>query len=190
MFKNLLLKNKSLKILILINAVFLLGASMFPPIFALFVEEIGGNAFTAGSIWATFAIGTGFLMLIISRYGDKLKEREYLVAAGYIFRCLAWLGYFFVNSLWQLYFLQLILALGESFGTPAFLGIYSEHLDKGRHIRQWGVYTSFTIIIGGVAAFLGGAIVSQFGFRVLFLVMTSLSALAFFLLIIQPRKLL
>jgi len=59
MFKNLLLKNKSLKILILINAVFLLGASMFPPIFALFVEEIGGNAFTAGSIWATFAIGTG-----------------------------------------------------------------------------------------------------------------------------------
>jgi len=184
------IKNRSLKILVGINSIFILGANMFPPIFALFVEELKGGAFAAGTIWATFAIFTGILILIISRFGDRIKEKEYLVATGYFFRLAAWLGYFFANSLWHLYFLQLFLALGEATGTPAFNAIYSEHLDRGKYVRQWGVGTSTGAIIMGIAAFLGGAIVSQVGFRPLFLLMASLAAISFILLMIQPRKLL
>lgn len=187
---NFLIKNRSLKILVGINSIFILGANMFPPIFALFVKEIGGGAFAAGSIWATFAIVTGILILIFSRFGDQIKEKEYLVAGGYLFRLAAWTGYFFASSLWHLYILQLILALGEASGTPAFNAIYSEHLDRGRYIRQWGVWSSSSAIIMGIAAFVGGAIVSQFGFRILFLLMAFLAAISFILLMLQPRKLL
>lgn len=129
---NFLLKPKPLKILLGINSIFVLGASMFPPLFALFVEELKGGAFVAGSIWATFAIVTGILILIFSRFGDQIKEKEYLVAGGYLLRIIAWIGYFFASSLWHLYILQLILAMGEASGTPAFNAIYSEHLNKGR----------------------------------------------------------
>jgi len=163
---------------------------MFPPLFALFVEKLKGGAFAAGSIWATFAIVTGILILIISRFGDRLREKEYLVAAGYFFRFVAWMGYYFATSLWHLYFLQIFLAIGEAAGTPAFNAIYSEHLDKGKYVRQWGICNSSGAIIMGVAAFVGGSIVSQFDFKTLFLIMTSLAAISFILLMIQPRKLL
>ena len=187
---NSIIKNKPLRILIGINTVFIFGAFMFPPLFALFVKEIGGGVLEAGSIWAVFAIVTGILMLIISRFGDRIKEKEYLVAGGYLFRLAGWLGYFFATTLGHLYILQLVLAVGEAIGTPAFNAIYSEHLDKGKYIKQWGAWTSPALIIGGIAALFGGIIVSLFGFRLLFLLMASLAGISFFFLMIQPRKVL
>lgn len=187
---NLFLENRSLKVLIIINSVFILAANAFPPIFALYVDEIGGGIFEAGSIWAIFAVFTGILMIIISRFGDKIKEKEYLVAGGYLFRLLGWLGYFFSSALWHLYLLQMILAIGEALGTPAFNAIYSEHLDKGKYVRQWGVCNALSLSITGIAAFIGGAIASIFGFKILFLFMSFLALLSFIFLMIQPRKLL
>jgi MFS family permease len=184
------IKNKPLKILILINIIFFFGANMFPPVFALFVKEIGGSALAAGSIWATFAIFTGLLIFIFSHLGDKIKEKEYLVLGGYFFRLIAWIGYFFANSLWHLYVLQIILALGESMGTPAFNAIYSEHLDRGKFVKQWGLLSSTHMIVMGLSAFLGGFFVNQFGFRPLFLFMAALAGVSFVLLLVQPRKLL
>ena len=184
------IQNKSLKILIIINSVFILGASMFPPVFALFVKEIGGGAVAAGSIWAIFAIMTGVLTIIISRYGDRIKEKEYLVAGGYIFRIIAWTGYIFASSLWHLYLLQIALAIGESIGTVSFNAIYSEHIDGDKSIKQWGAWHSSNTIIGGIAALIGGIVVYQFGFQILFLIMASLAMMAFILLMLQPRKLL
>lgn len=187
---NFLIDKKSLKVLLGINSIFILGANMFPPLFALFVKELKGGAFAAGSIWAVFAIVCGILTLILSRFGDRIKEKEYLVAAGYFLRLISWLGYFFADSLWHLYILQILLALGEALGTPAFNAIYSEHLDKGQYVKQWGVSSSSNAIVMGVSALLGGIIVSQFGFDSLFLTMSFLAAISLFLLIVQPRKLL
>jgi len=185
-----LTKNESLDTLVAINSIFVLAANMFPSIFALFVKEVGGSVLSAGSIWAIFCIATGLITFIISRYGDRLQETEYLVAAGYICRIIAWSGYFFANALWQLYFLQLILALGEALGTPAFNAIYSQHLNTGNYVRQWGLNNSLTAIVTGIAAFGGGFIAFHFGFKLLFLVMIVLSAVSFISLMQQPRKLL
>lgn len=185
-----LINNKSLSKLLVINNIFVLAASMFPPIFALFVKEIGGNVLSAGSLWAVFSVFTGIFIFIFCRYGDRFKETEYLLAAGYICRTVAWIGYFFSNSLWQLFVLQLILAVGESIGTPAFNAVYSVHLDKGRFVKEWGINNAFNSIIVGVAALIGGLIVYQIGFRPLFLIMAALSIISFIFLMIQPRKLL
>lgn len=185
-----LTKNKSLNTLLLINNIFVLAANMFPPIFALFVKEIGGDVLSAGGLWAVFSIVTAILTLIITRYGDRLKEIEYLLAAGYAFRTIAWIGYFFSYSLWQLYVLQFILAIGEALGTPAFNAIYSRHLDKGSFVKQWGINNSFNFFIAGIAALVGGVVVFYLGFRNLFLMMAFLSVVSFVFLLFQPRKLL
>lgn len=187
---NFLIKNKPLKVLISINVVFIFAANMFPSIFALFIKEIGGGALTAGSVWAVFSLTAGILMLVLTRFGDKIKEKEYLIAAGYFFRMIGWIGYFFAGAIWHLYLLQIVLALGEALGTPAFNAVYSEHLNKGRYIKQWGVWGSFNLTVMALAAFSGGAIVSFCGFKTLFLLMAGLSAFSLILLMIQPRKLL
>ena len=108
----------------------------------------------------------------------------------YAFRIMAWIGYIFANSLWHLYLLQIILAIGESVGTVSFNAIYSEHLEKSKAIKQWGAWSSVSTIVGGFAALLGGTIVYYFGFQFLFLIMACLAILAFIFLMIQPRKLL
>ena len=173
-----------------INVLFVFGAFMFPPLFALFVEEIGGGVFNAGSIWATFAIFTGISMFIVSRFGDRIKEKEYLIMGGYFFRLVGWMCYFFATSLWHLYVLQIVLALGEALGTPAFNALFSEHLDKGRYVKQWGAWSSLALIVGGIAALLGGIVTSLFGFKILFLLMAFLAALSLIFLLVQPRKIL
>ena len=187
---TILTKNKSLNTLLFINNIFVLAAAMLPPIFALFVEEIGGDIVSVGSLFSIFAITTGIMTRIISHYGDKFKETEYLIAGGYVLRIFVWIGYFFSNSLWQLCVLQLLLALGESLGTPAFNAIYSKHLDCGNFVKQWGIHTSLNFMVVGIAAMLGGIIVFYLGFRFLFAVMIVLSSIAFMLLMVQPRKLL
>lgn len=183
-------KNKSLFALIIINGVFIFGANMFPPIFALFVKNLGGNAFSAGLIWAIFAITSGVAIFFVSLFGDKLKEKEYLLAISYVIRAVSWLGYFFVNALWQIYVIQFVLAIGEAFGTPVFSALFSQHLDSGQYVREWSTWTALSFILIGIASLLGGAIVSFFGFGVLFLIMSVLAVISFAFLIIQPRKLL
>lgn len=183
-------RNKSLFALIIINGIFVFGANMFPPIFALFVQKIGGNAFAAGSIWAIFAITSGIAIFFVSLFGDKLKEKEYLLAISYIIRAISWLGYFFVNALWQIYIIQFILAIGEALGTPVFSALFSQHLDSGFYIKEWSAWTALSFILIGVASLLGGVIVSSFGFQTLFLIMSALAVISFIFLIVQPRKLL
>ena len=56
-----LTKKKSLKTLIIINSIFVLGANMFSSLFALFVKEIGDGAIAVGSIWAIYTIFAGIL---------------------------------------------------------------------------------------------------------------------------------
>ncbi|PIP24842.1 MAG: hypothetical protein COX34_02005 [Candidatus Nealsonbacteria bacterium CG23_combo_of_CG06-09_8_20_14_all_36_12] len=67
----------ALKILLLTDGLFLLAAAMLGPIYAIFVEEIGGDILTAGTSFAIFALVMGTLILIIGRIEDiVLKETE------------------------------------------------------------------------------------------------------------------
>lgn len=181
-------KNRPLYILIAINSFFILAANMFPPLFALFVKDMGGNVLSSGSIWAVFAIVTGFITLGISFYGDRIQKPEYLVAGGYALRIIAWTGYFLSNAIWQLYALQIVLAIGEALGTPAFNAMYSENLKKGRYVKEWGLSSGLGSIMSGVAALFGGIIAFKFGFRFLFLTMISFSFLSFFALLFFWKK--
>ncbi len=163
--------NRYLKILLGADFFILLAMGMIAPIYAIFVEEIGGSILDAGIAWAIFCLTSGILMYVIGRWSDKKKHYSRMLFFGYMLRSLAFLGYFFVQNTTHLFLVQILLGLSMAIATPSYDALYSEHLDKGRYATDWSLWESMNMITAAVAALVGSAIVNYFGFKTLFIIM-------------------
>lgn len=183
---------KELKILLFSSALFMLAAGLFGPIYAVFVEEIGGDLLTAGLAYAAFSISAAILIFFISKWEDRVKHQEKLVVFGYILSCTGFLGYLLIQKPWHLFIVQIIFGIGEAIGTPAYDGLYSGHLDKGKFVSEWGLWESMQWIVTAVAAAVGGFLANVYGFRFLFVVMLGLSIIGLVVslsLVVKKKKL-
>lgn len=166
-----LLFNKALRILLLTNAMVLMSAAMLGPIYAIFVEEAGGDLMDASFAGGIFALTAGLTTLISGKYSDRLKENELIVVAGYTIIGIGFFLYFWVDSMIFLFITQAIIGLGEAIYSPAFDAVYSKHLDGTKSGRQWGAWESMNYFTTALGAIIGGALVTAFGFKTLFIVM-------------------
>lgn len=87
--------NRSLRILLATNAIILFAGAMLGPIYALFVEDIGGSLLDASIAGGMFALAAGITTLVSGRYADKIKENEFVVVAGYLIMALGFYFYIF-----------------------------------------------------------------------------------------------
>lgn len=183
---------KELKLLLLSSSLFTLAGGLFGPIYAVFVEQIGGDLLTAGSAYAAFAIAAGVLIVLISKWEDHFKHQEKLVVAGFVFSCLGFLGYLFIRQPWHLFVVQIVFGLGEAVGTPAYDGLYSRHLDKGKFASEWGLWEGMRWIVTAIAAAIGGFMANLYGFRFLFGIMFVISLIglitSLFLVVKKKKK--
>lgn len=166
---------RNLKILLVASSLFMLAGGLFGPIYAVFVEEIGGDLLTAGSAYSIFAIVAGVMIYLIGKWEDRVKHQEKLIIAGYALSCIGFLGYLLIKTPVHLFIVQMIFGVGEAIGTPAFDGLYSKHLDKGRYASEWGLWDSMSYITIGIGAIAGGFLANLYGFRLLFAVMLVIS---------------
>src|SRR5680860_1515245 len=166
--------NKALRILLSTNALILMAGAMLGPIYALFVEKIGGDLMDASIAGGIFALVAGLTTLISGRYSDKIKENELIIVLGYIIMGVGFFLYFWVNSIIFLFIVQAIIGLGEAIYSPAFDAVYSKHLDGHKSGTQWGAWESMNYFTTAVGSIVGGALVTLFGFPILFVVMGAL----------------
>jgi MFS family permease len=170
---------KELKIILITSILLNVAAGFFGPLYAVFVENIGGDLVTAGSSFAVFTIASGILVFFISRWEDHVKHQEKLIIIGRGLTALAFFGYLFVNRPLHLFLVQGLLGVGLAIGGPAAQSVYTLHLDKGRYASQWGLWGALASIVAGLAAIVGGFLANVYGFRFLFAVMFIFSFLAF-----------
>ena len=155
------MQNKSLKILFIFNGIFVFAGSLLGPLYASYVGTFDKNILSVSITWASFLVAAFIFTIIVLKTGDKIKEKEYLLLAGFLVRAIAW-----------------------------FMFIFAEHLDGGKHIKE---YANWKLIVNGTTAvgtIIGGLIVTTLGFSWLFAVMSGLAMLAFVGVLLQPRKLL
>ena len=188
--KKTLWQNTALLILLITNGLILLAGAMMGPIYALFVEEIGGSLLEASLTGAIFAFAAGITALISGRYADKIKENELIIVLGYGMIGLGFLLYLFVDSIWFLFLVQIIIGFGEAIYSPAFDALYTKHMDHGKVGLQWGVWETMNYFIYGIGAILGGLIVTLFNFQAIFFLMMLLCAGSAVYIYLLPRKLL
>ncbi|MFQ6010384.1 MAG: MFS transporter [Candidatus Aenigmatarchaeota archaeon] len=136
---------RELQILLLASAMFMLAGGLFGPIYAIFVEEIGGDLLTAGAAYSAFAIASGVLIFFISRWEDHVKHQENLVVIGFGLSCIGFFGYLLIKNPLDLFIVQVVFGIGEAVGTPAWDGMYSKYLEKGKFVSEWACGKQWSI---------------------------------------------
>lgn len=185
-----IMKNKPLKTLFVYNGIFVFASSLLGPLYAVFVETIDTNIIFISLSWSVFLISTTLFMLLVRRYGDYLKETEYLLMAGYLVRAIVWFLFPSLSTVFGLIVLQALLGLGEALGTPAYDAIFAEHLDENKYVQNYTDWKLLSNIVGALAVIIGGFFVSEFGFSALFYMMALFALVSFAGVWMQPRELL
>ncbi len=182
--------NKALRILLFTNMMVLTAAAMLGPIYALFVEKVGGSLLDASISGGLFALAAGITTLISGRYADKLKEKKLIVVAGYSLMGSGFLLYLLVNAPWSLFLVQILIGFSEAIYSPAFDALFSKHICICKAGREWGSWEAMNYFSAAIGAVIGGFIVYSFGFNAAFIAMASLCFISAIYVYLLPKRVL
>ncbi len=179
---------KAIRLILVFDGAVMFASAMLVPIYAVYVEGIGGDLLTASSAWTIFMLVTGVVLLGIGRLEDKLDRPKIFSAIGYLIIGIGTLGYLLVKSPSILFVVQAVIGLGTAIAAPATTAIYSMNVDEKKRATQWGDWEGIYYIVTAVGAFLGGLIANRYGFDALFITMSSICLLSACVFFILPRK--
>lgn len=163
------------KLFLIILSFFVFGEGMLGPIYAIFVNNIGGDVLAAGTAWSIFLFVSGIGIFLMGRIQDRYKSDKNFILLGYSLTSLGFLGYYFVSSVIQLFLVQAVLGVATMIVVPARDSFYTRYLEKRNFASQWAAWEGIWHIVTGAAALAGALIAKMFGFKVLFLSMFALS---------------
>lgn len=170
--------NKGIRTLLLADTWATFSAGLLGPIYAIFVQEIGGDILDASWAYFAFMITSGVMVYFVSKWEDQINDKSKIIMAGYGISSLGFLSYTFVNSQAMLIVSQIILGIAQAILTPAYDALYSKTLTKNKEASEWGAWESMQYIVTALAAITGGYIAYFIGFKGLFLTMFVISLLA------------
>ncbi len=180
--------NKSLKLLLAINSIFVLAGNLLGPLYAVYIEGLGGSIAVVSGTWSVMLLTTTLVNFAMIRYGDKVREHEYFLITGFILRAITWTGFIFASNIAGIIMLQIILGLGEAVGSTGFDAIMAEHLDKSSHIRDYAVWKTISNLLAALATMIGGFVVTWYGFSPMFTFMSVVAVGCAIFTYLLPRR--
>lgn len=187
--------NRVIKILVFSDLILLFGWGLITPILAIFIVQSikGGDVRVAGMAIGIYWILKSLIQLPIGRYLDQNhgeKDDYYFLIGGTLLASFTPFGFIFANLPWHIYLLQVVHAISMAAALPAWCGIFTRHIDKGKEAQSWALDSSALGIGTGVAGIIGGTIAKAFGFSPLFIGVSILGILASLSLLLIKKELL
>ncbi len=179
---------RELQLLNVMSALFVFALGLLGPIYATYVAGIGGDMITTGTAYSIFAIASGALTFLLSRWENRSKHKARIMMYGFALGCIGILGYLFVSNPLELFAVQLVLGIAAAIRMPLYDALYSTYLDKGKYTAEWGAWEALNLIVTGLSALLGGMIAEWYGFNTLFALMFAVSLIGFFMSAALPTK--
>lgn len=90
--------NKIVKTLLLTDGLFLFAEGLLGPIWAIYVQKIGGDILDASGAYATFMITAAIVTYFLSKVEDHNRYKAKFVVLGYLMGFLGFCGYLFVTG--------------------------------------------------------------------------------------------
>jgi len=191
--------NKVVRILVLSDFTLMFGWGLIVPILAIFIANQieGGDVKVAGVAIGIYWLLKSILQIPIGSYLDKNHgevDDFYFLVVGTFLMSLVPFIFIFATLPWHVYGLQLVHAVGAALALPAWCGIFTRHIDKGKEAQSWALDSSALGIGAGVSGIIGGIIASAFGFTSLFIgvgvlgIVSTLLCLAIKDELIKPKK--
>jgi MFS family permease len=182
--------NKPLHILLFTNALILISGAMLGPIYALFVEKVGGDLLDVSIIATGFALVAGITTVLVGRLSDEIKESELIIVLGYFLIGVGFLLYLFVESVFFLFFVGTLIGFAEAIYSPAFDALYTKHMIKKKAGNVWGIWEGMFYFTSALGSLIGGVIVTYYGFNLIFIIMACLSFSSALYIYFLSRKIL
>jgi hypothetical protein len=157
------------------------------PIYAIFVQKVGGNILDVGYAMGIFLITDGIFTMLIHRFKWTRKQRVGLMVVGW----LIWLGgictYLLISNIWILFLAQFLTAIGNATADPVFDQELAEHTDKELAEYEWGFFEGSKSLLDGVAAIIGAVVAAFLGFTALIYLMIAAATSSFLLILVYIR---
>ncbi len=182
--------NLALKILFVCNAIYLFAALLLGPLYAVYVQKIGGGVLLVSITTAVFYVSSTIFLILMSQRGDEVKEKKLLLAASYAIRGFGFLGMIFVNTALALILIQIVFGLGDSLGTPIFSALFAKHTNKKMEVMEYSDWTLVANLVMALGSIVGGFIVSGLGFNFLFVTIAFLCFVSAGWILFTPKDVL
>lgn len=185
--------NGFIKIMILSDFTLFSAFGLIAPIFAIFSATTlaGGTIFKAALGSTVFLLVKSVLQIPISKAIDKnhgeIDDYWTAVIGTYIIAIVPFL-YFIINSIPQLYIVQVIYGIGGALAFPGWIAMYTRHLDRGHEGFEWSLYNTTISVATAITAAVGGYLVQDYGFRSIFLLVGSLGLIGATILLFNKKK--
>ena len=178
--------NHTIKILLISDVFVLTAFGLMSPILAIFFKEdlTGGTIVAAGVASTIFMVVKSLVQLPFSRYVDRQKyhQRIMWLMTGSLLIAIVPFLYILAKDITGIYLAQIMYGIGSGLAYPAWVELWTTHLDRRHESFEWSVYSS-ACGLGTAAAAVGGAVVAQYaGFNVTFLLVGIISLLGCFTL--------
>lgn len=157
------------------------------PIYAFFVQKIGGGILETSWAIATFSIITGIGTILIHKTTLSHTYSKHFLWIGWFLWLLSVSVYFLMQNIWMLYVSQLLNGLGTAMSEPIYDAEFSR-ITASNPSAGWAFFEGVTSIFAGIAAIAGGFIAAWYGFDVLIYCMITVATSSFFLIVYYTRN--
>lgn len=170
-------RRKNFKIFTLSNSLMALAVGLFGPFYYIFINDFGGSIENFGIAAGLLVLSGTLFSLFSGKISDKIGRKPFLIVGGFASAIIVFY-YTMINSLWQLYLLQILSGIiTADFETAegSYLGDLTTNEKRGEEI---GRYDAMIGIFEAIAIFTGGFLAARFGFEFVFYIVSAISLIS------------
>jgi predicted MFS family arabinose efflux permease len=151
------------------------------PIYAIYVERVGGSLLDIGIAFSIFNIVKGLFVILMGKTDFYKKNLHTFIMYGFALSALCDCSYMFISNYIQFFFVQAIAGIALALINPAWEALYSDVEDTDEASEKWTFWNGGVDFIIGIAAIVGGLMIRFVGWNCLFTTMglISLSSIYF-----------
>jgi MFS family permease len=157
-----------LKLLLVADGLVIFAAALWIPLYAIFVEQLNGTILDVGIAWAIAMFVYATLEIPFGKLADH-HQKKFFMAGEYLLMGIVFLYLTTITQIWELFIAEFLLGISAAIGTPAYDGIFSKSLDKGKESFEWSIWETVNGYAGGAAAIIGAYIIFIADFDILFM---------------------
>lgn len=167
----------SYKFLLFSSLISTFADSLFGPLYAIYVQGIGGSLLDVGNSIALYSVATGALIIVAGKISDKINK-VLLTTAGFTISAFATLAYLVIKTPVELYVLQVVFALSTALLSAPFSALFAQHIKEERAGLMWAFDAGGGKILAGIGISIGTFVTHAFGFMTVFFVIFFLQVCA------------
>ncbi len=170
------------KILSISDVFMISGLGLISPIFAIYITNNikGAGVEVVGIAWMVYLLTKSLGQLITGQMIDRIKGEKddfWAMVTGAFGASLVPIFYIFARTPFHIYLIQFFYGISQALAFPAWMAIFTRHINPERQGIEWGIYYTLVDLAGAAMVGLGGIIAGSLGFKPLFLGVSFLSFL-------------